>query len=100
MSILWQFINYVLISYLIIYLLFHLPFDIIMLIKKDHAKYPNSPFESFFEGFFLVVPSLGFWFYLFGAICGAWYRPNFVMGKCKHCGAKISWLYVECVDCV
>ena len=42
----------------------------------------------------------GFWFYLFGAICGAWYRPNFVMGKCKHCGAKISWLYVECVDCV
>ena len=57
--------QYILIFYVLIYILFHLPFDILMLIKKKSAKYPNAPFESFFEGFFFVVPSLGFWFYLF-----------------------------------
>ena len=46
-----------------------------------------------------MIYGTGFWLYLFGAICGAWYRPNFVMGKCKHCDAKISWLYSECDDC-
>jgi len=51
-----------LLGYLITYLLFHLPFDITMLIKKKDVKYPSPPFENFLQGFLVVVPSIILWF--------------------------------------
>jgi protein-S-isoprenylcysteine O-methyltransferase Ste14 len=64
MGINYIFISAFLISYLSIYLIFHLPLDIMMLIKRGGAKYPSPPFKNFIQGITFVLPSLFFWFYV------------------------------------
>ena len=56
--------NYFFITYLGVYLLIHLPFDIIMLSKKGKASYPTPQFQSTLEGLSVVGSSFLFWFYL------------------------------------
>ncbi|MHA1198414.1 MAG: methyltransferase family protein [Candidatus Heimdallarchaeaceae archaeon] len=56
--------NYFFLAYLIIYILFHIPFDIVMLIKKGSASYPTPNFNSLIEGFSVVISSFIFWFYM------------------------------------
>ena len=56
--------NYFFLAYLATYIVFHLPFDIIMLAKRGKASYPTPNFNSLLEGLSVVVSSFLFWFYL------------------------------------
>ncbi len=56
--------NYFFIAYLVTYIIFHIPFDIIMLVKKGKASYPTPHFRSTLEGLSVVISSFLFWFYM------------------------------------
>lgn len=54
----------VLIAYLAFYLLIHIPLDFYMLIRKGRASYPRASFNSLYEGFSVVIPTMIFWLFL------------------------------------
>ncbi len=56
--------NYFFITYLCVYVIFHVPFDIYMLIRKGKASYPTPKFRSTLEGLSVVLSSFIFWFYM------------------------------------
>ena len=56
--------NYYFVAYVLVYVVFHIPFDLSMLIKKGKASYPTPSFESTLEGLSVVLSSCLFWLYL------------------------------------
>lgn len=52
-------------GYLAVFMITHIPFDIVMLVKRGKASYPRPSFETFFESFAVIVPTLIFWLFLF-----------------------------------
>lgn len=58
-------INSFLLFFLFLYIVSHLPFDILMLVKKGKASYPDPSFRNFLEGLSVFIPTVIFWFYLF-----------------------------------
>ncbi len=56
--------NYFFLAYLTVYILSHIPFDIIMLIRKGSASYPTPNFKSTLESLSVVVATFIFWFYM------------------------------------
>jgi protein-S-isoprenylcysteine O-methyltransferase Ste14 len=59
-----MFVDLTLLAFILIYGLVHLPLDLLMLVKKTNIHYPNPKFRNTWIGFFFIVPSLAFWFYL------------------------------------
>jgi protein-S-isoprenylcysteine O-methyltransferase Ste14 len=58
------FLDMYFIFYLLLYLIVHLPFDILMIFKRGDAKYPSPPFKNIIQGICFVIPSLLFWGYI------------------------------------
>ena len=53
------------VTFIVVYLLSHLPLDILMLLHKGKAKYPSPDFSSFTEAFLVVGPTITLWLLLF-----------------------------------
>ena len=64
MEISYIFLNIYFIFYLLLYLIVHIPFDILMIFKRSGAKYPSPPFKNIIQGICFVIPSLLFWGYI------------------------------------
>src|SRR6056297_3263950 len=62
--ILWQFIAVYLMGGVLFYAITHVPFDVVMLIRKKDVVYPNPPFSTPLQGVLFVGPSLLLWGYL------------------------------------
>lgn len=57
-------ISWMLWSYLGIYVLFHIPIDILRLIRKKEAEYPNPDFKNNIQAVLFILPSFIFWIYI------------------------------------
>ncbi|MBD3193967.1 MAG: hypothetical protein GF317_02860 [Candidatus Lokiarchaeota archaeon] len=60
-------VSWILWIYLGIYVLFHIPIDILMLIRRKEAEYPNPDFKNNIQAVLFILPSFIFWLYLLGA---------------------------------
>ena len=56
--------NIYFLTYLCVYIVIHIPFDVVMLLKKGKASYPTPSFKSTLESLSVVLPSVFFWLYL------------------------------------
>ncbi|MCF2140776.1 MAG: hypothetical protein K9W44_12040 [Candidatus Lokiarchaeota archaeon] len=61
----WKIITIFLISYDCIYILSHLPWDLIMLCRKRKIHYPSPPFKRIRNAFFYITASYLFLFYIY-----------------------------------